>query len=160
MEPKQVKVALATASNYEFVSGLRECVSAYFASITEWESQFHKFNRLSGAQYQVPADLTGAQKAYARARAELEPLVPRARLLCRRYEINDPWPWVLRVQLGQEPGPKSALSPNERALILSCLRELEFNAADEEKLPQKEMRHEPSANQDRGLLRRILDFFT
>ena len=160
MEPKQVKVALATASNYEFASALRECVSAYFASITEWESRFHKFNRLSGAHYRVPADLTGAQNAYARARAELEPLVPRARLLCRRYEINDPWPWVLRIQLGTEAGPKSALSPNERALILHCLRELEFRAADDELSPPQEKRREPSANQDRGALRRILDFFT
>ena len=131
---------------------------AYFNAISDWEAQFKKFNRLSGAQYRVPSDLQQAQSAYLRSRTTLEPLIPRARQLCRRFEINDPWPWVLKIQLGADAGQKSALGPNERALILSCLRELEFRIAEVECTPEKELRRERPANEDRGVLRRILDY--
>ena len=157
----ETKAAISpTTSNREFIARLRECVSAYFNAISDWEGQFKKFNRLSGAQYEVPSDLRDAQSAYLQARAAMEPMLPRARLLCRRFEINDPWPWLLKIQLGSEPQPKSALSPNERSLILTCMRELEFRIADMEREPQKEMRREQPAIENRGVLRRILDFFS
>jgi len=85
-------------------------VTAYFAAINDWK-----------------------------ARVALQRLIPRARQLCKKYEINDPWAWILKV---------TELSPNERALILSCLRELEFRVRE----PQTEMRRS-------GLLRRILNYW-
>jgi hypothetical protein len=157
METQSAK--LAASSNREFVAGLRVCVTAYFDSIDQWEAQFKRYNRLNGPQYRVPADLQQAQSRYLQARAALEPRIPRARQLCRRFEIYDPWPWILKIQPGADSETGSALSANERGLISSCLRELEFRIADTENHPEIKMRREQAANPDRGLLRRMLDYF-
>ena len=150
---------LAATSNREFVAGLRGCVTAYFDAIDQWEGQFKRFNRLSGTQYRVPADLQHAQSNYLQARAALEPRIPRARQLCRRFEIYDPWPWILKVQPGSAYQTGSALSANERGLVTRCLRELEFQIADTENHSETRMRREQLSIQAPGLLRRVLDYF-
>ena len=146
-------------SNREFVTGLRQCVMAYVEAIDQWETQFKKFSRLTGAQYRVPADLQQAQSRYLQTRAALEPKIQRARQLCRRFEVNDPWPWILKIRLGADSESGSALGANERGLISSCLRRLEFQIADNENPPETEMRREQTVDRARGLLRRILDYF-
>jgi len=152
METQAAK--LAATSNLEFVSGLRQCVLAYFDAIDQWEAQFKKFNRLNGPHYRVPSDLQQAQSVYLQARAALAPSIPRARQLCRRFELHDPWPWVLKVQLGADEEIGSALGGNERGLIMTCLRKMEFNIAEMES-----SHHTQFAEPTPGLLRRILDYF-
>src|SRR5258708_696457 len=130
METKSAQIA--AGSNREFVAVLRQCVSAYFDAIDDWEAQFKRYNRLSGPQYRVPGDLHQAQSRYLQTRDAIKPRIARARQLSRRFEVNDPWPWILKIQLGVDSETGSALGPNERALIMTSLRELEFRIADKE----------------------------
>ncbi len=150
---------LAGISDWEFVSGLRQCVLDYLDAIDDWEAEFKKFNRLSGVQSGVPADLQQAQSRYLRTRAKIESKIPRARQLCRRFEVSDPWSWILKIKPGVDSGTGSALGDNERGLIMSSLRKLEFRIADNENPAESEMRREQPVAQGPGLLRRILNYF-
>ena len=133
-----------------FCADLRRAVDRYVESIDAWERAYRQKYRLVVAG-QVSADLQPLQDEFLKAKRELEALVPQATRLCRRYHLREPWPMVMRVELGvnapQNATWTSALGNGERTLLTKCLLDLE----------EKSIEEEPPAKT--GLLSRILDWF-
>jgi len=151
-------------SNLEFIQELKACVARYLAAVDAWESEYHRYYRLARPHSTVSPDLEEAQSAYVSARRELEVLIPRARRLCAKFEQRDPWPGLLRIQLGAHaPQTKiaSAFGRSERITIADCLANLELQCADQElktetlPIPEPEM----APKQPRNLLQRVIDYF-
>ncbi len=146
-----------------FLTELRAAVDRYLESIDAWEQAHAKYYRLVVAG-QVSADMKPFQESYVAARRELEALVPQATRLCRKYGLREPWPSILRVQLGAAPPQgstyTSALSRGERALVTNCLLDLEARIVEAEHSgePGAET-HVAKQPEKQGLLSRILDWF-
>ena len=150
-----------TALDSEFLSNLVNWVERYFRAVDEWETEYQKFSRLAGAQRRVPANLEDAQREFVSARQDLEAAIPRARWLCRKFEIRDPWPGLLLVGLGSETAQAhggSAIGRNERIAVRDCLRDLQFRCGESE----LHSAFDGNAPERRsvGLLRRFWDYFS
>jgi hypothetical protein len=160
MEPRRTMTR--TASDAEFLKDLVSLVDRYFRAVDAWETEYKKFYRLPGAHRRVPPDLDAAQREFASAREGLEAAIPRVRRLCRRFDARDPWPGLLRIDLGahapQAQGP-SAIGRSERFAIGDCLRDLQFRCTEPELDEKSGIQEEDQERPRRGLLRRILDFF-
>lgn len=147
-----------TNSNLEFIREFRECVYAYLHAVDGWEAAYQKFYRLRGTHQRLTPDMDQAQHAYVVARGRLESRIPRARQLCARFDARDPWPGLLRIELGANTPQlqnTSALGRNERLAMADCLAYLELRCAESGAAPPQ-----PGAEPaNRGLLRRIIDYF-
>ncbi len=144
----------------QFVAQLRTAIERYLHAVDAWENAFRKHYRLLDTP-RLAADLEPFQQAYLAARRQLEPLVPRARHLSRRYDIPDPWAGLLHIRLGAmapQAGIAPAIGQGERSLIIRCLTDLE--ALSQPEFPKvstdPNQLGRPGA---RGILGRILDFF-
>ncbi len=149
-------------SDAEFVTSLVSRVERYFRSVDAWEAGYQKFYRLPSAHRRVPPDLEDAQREFTSARQSLEDAIPRARRLCRRFELRDPWPALLRIELGAHAPQAylgSAVGRNERIAIRDCLRDLEFRCTEPEPDSNSNIPEEIPERRSGGLLRRILNFF-
>jgi hypothetical protein len=141
-------------SDREFVADLRQAVDRYFRAVDDWEAAYRKYYRLPDPRGKTPSDLAEQQAAYDSARASLAALIPRARGLSFRHGLRDPWTGLMRSPLGQSTPQdrySSALSRAERAQAIECLLVLAEAYAE---LPAVE-----APPPQRGLLRRLLDFF-
>src|SRR6266852_4107842 len=96
-----------TISDREFVARLRTAVERYLGAVDEWEAAYQKYYRLPGFASRVGDDLEKEQRAYDERRRELEALAPRARRLCFKHQMQEPFRGLLRVSLGR-------YSPQER----------------------------------------------
>lgn len=142
------------SADAEFVRLLRSLVDRYFRAVDEWETAYSRYFRLSG-QHGVSEDLLPLNEEYLRAHRQLSDAVPRARRLCLKYQLRDPWPGLSRAQLGTQASQAqtgSAIGQGERTAVLRCLSELHEQTASAGQ-PRK-----PEPVQ-RGLLHRILAFF-
>jgi hypothetical protein len=151
-----------TTSDAEFLTDLVSRVERYFRAVDTWETEYHKFYRLPGSHHRVPPDLEDAQREFASARQALEAAIPRARRLCRRFELRDPWPALLRIELGAhapQAQAGSAVGRNERIAIRDCLRDLEFRCTEPEPDSTSDVQDELPERRSGSLLRRIVDFF-
>jgi hypothetical protein len=166
VEPRQTSAQAASGigSDLEFIQELRASVARYLLTVDAWETEYHKYYRLARPHQTVSPDLQEAQSAYVAARRELEARIPRARRLCARFELRDPWPGLLRIQLGAHaPQTKiaSAFGRSERITIADCLANLEMQCGEQETKANVafEPEPEPLAKPRRNLLQRVIDYF-
>jgi len=153
-----------TSSDLEFLQEIRECVARYLQAVDDWEAEYYKFYRLARPNQGVSPDLQDAQRAYISARRELEACIPRARRLCSKFDLRDPWPGLLRIQLGAH-APQvrmaSAFGRSERIAIADCLNRLVECCASKEAQSARDIPEEeaPSAGTRRNLVQRVIDYF-
>jgi hypothetical protein len=145
-------------SDRDFVAGLRSTVKRYLEAVDHWESAYQKYYRMPGFASRVGDDLEREQRAYDERRRELEAMVPRARRLCLKHQMQDPFSGLLRVSLGRySPQERldSVIGRNERSVVSKCLVEL-HDACQE----WPEESREPDEDRTKGsLLRRIVGYF-
>jgi hypothetical protein len=144
----------------EFVAQLRIAVQSYYAAVDAWETAYAKFYRLPDRN-QVSSDLEGVHRDYIRTRKALLELIPQAKRLCLKYDLGDPWPGILRIDLGSQ-APQVASGPaigrGERNRIAECLdriEEGEWVSSNVSASPPPPQMPDPP----RGVLHKILGFF-
>jgi hypothetical protein len=145
-------------SDRDFVATLRGAVKQYLAAVDEWESAYQKYYRMPGFASRVSEDLEREQRLYDERRRELEAMLPRARRLCLKHQLRDPFRGLLRVSLGRfSPQERldSVIGRNERSVVSKCLVEL-HDACQE--WPE-ETREADGSREKESLLRRIVGFF-
>ena len=143
-------------SDGEFVDALRTSVESYLAAVDQWDSAYQKYYRLPGFASRISEDLATEQQIYDARRRELERMLPRARRLCLKQGMREPFSGLLRISLGvyaPQERADSTIGRNERSVVMRCLVELhdacrEWSPADPE-APQAK----PS------LLRRVVNYF-
>jgi hypothetical protein len=144
----------------EFVSELRATVDRYLHAVDLWEAAYQKYYRLPGFAGKVSNDLEEEHREYQRSRRALEAVVPRARGLCFRYGLRDPWAGLLRITLGQHAPQHrtiSAVGRAERAAVGQCLVDLDA-ACRPGAEPGEPGTRMPDPD-GRSWLRRIVEFF-
>jgi len=145
-------------TDQEFVAALREAVDRYLGAVDQWESAYQKYYRLPGYHARIGDDLEAEREVYEARRAELESMLPRARRLCLRYAMPEPFSGLLRIALGRyspQERMDSTIGRNERSVVAKRLveladacREWNFPGADGQPKREKE-----------SLLRKIAGFF-
>ena len=146
-----------TISDRDFVAGLRAAVSRYLAAVDAWEAAYQKYYRMPGFASRAGDDLQDEQRTYDQHRRELEEMLPRARRLCLKHQMQDPFSGLLRMSLGRyspQERMDSAIGRSERNLVAKCL--VELNDACQEwpdDIRETETRDKGS------LLRRIVGYF-
>jgi len=111
----------------EFVQRLRTTVIAYLNAVDAWETAYRKFYRMPGQEPDGRSDMLAEQREYEAQRRALAELVPRARQLCLKHGLRDPFANLLRVTLGGDiPRQQtvSVISRNERNAVADCLLQL------------------------------------
>jgi len=157
--------ARSLSSEPEFLEELTNAVERYFRAVDAWEVKYRKYYRMPGQAHQVSPDLEAEQSEYAECRKRLEPLLGRARGLCFKYGIRDPWTGLLLTPLGRmapQEGDLSAVPPSERALVNESLLRLRDAAAEWHQTPRPADCARGDAVGGRGgasWLKRFLDFF-
>ncbi len=144
----------------EFVEQLRLSTQRYLSAVDAWEAAYAKYYRLVRPG-QMSSDLEPFQEDYVRAHKDLEERWPRARRMCLKYGLSDPFPVLLRVQLGAnapQAGIASAIGRAERNMAGQCLVTLEEKAQTSIAREDSPAGHRRS-DRPRGLLRRIYDYF-
>ena len=144
-------------SDAEFVTLLRSATRTYLESVDTWESAYQRFYRLA-SPHQVSSDLEPEYHAYLAARKHLQECLPRARRLCRRHALRDPWAGILHIHLGArtpQAGRITAVGQGERALIAQSLIALEAAT----RMPREEAPAEQASAPPRGIWGRIIDYF-
>lgn len=144
-------------SEAEFIAALRQAVEQFFRAVDEWETAYRKYYRLADPSGKPSSDLAGQQCDYDAACARLAAMLPRARGLCFKNGLRDPWTGLLHSALGQfapQDRYSSAVSRTERALAFETLILL---AEASGRPPAGE--EPPSATDLRSPLRRLRDFF-
>jgi hypothetical protein len=162
---KHQSTTVQTCSDLEFIQEIRECVARYLQAVDDWEAEYYRFYRLARPNQNVTPDLEDAQHAYISARRQLEGCIPRARRLCSKFDLRDPWPGLLRIELGAHPPQvrvASAFGRSERIAIADCLNRLLDCCASKEAqvaryVPEEEA--PPLAEPRRNWVQRVLDYF-
>jgi hypothetical protein len=111
----------------EFTLQLRDAVQRYLSAVDAWETAYQKYYRLPGYADRVSDDLAAEHAEYLESRRQLEALLPRARGLCFKHGLRDPFPNLVRVTLGQHAPQQrdtSALGRSERMAVTDCLMHL------------------------------------
>ena len=142
-------------SDHEFTLQLREAVNRYLLAVDAWEAAYGKFYRLPGYAGTISADLEAEQREYLASRRRLEGLLPRARGLCFKHGLRDPWVPLLKVSLGEHAPQQrdtSALGRSERLAVTDCLMALSA-ACEEWAEPQA-----PPRSGGSSWLRRLVDY--
>jgi hypothetical protein len=144
------------ATDLEFTRQLREAVQRYLATVDAWEAAYQKYYRLPG----VSADLVNEHTDYLSARRALEVMLPRARGLCFKHGLRDPFAVLVRVELGgytPQQREISALGRSERLAVTDTLMQLD--AACHEFPAEKNTKSEPPPQPPSGnWLRRLVDY--
>ncbi len=159
------RIPAEPGTDLEFIRQLRECVARYFRALDAWEAGYHKFYRMAGPHLSKSPDLEEARLEYAAARQELAALSHRARRLCARFSLRDPWPGLLRIELGAHPPQvrtASAIGRSERLAITDCLANLELNSVQWEEqhaAPKPPPAADTVQPPHRHILQRIFDWF-
>src|SRR6266568_6792938 len=111
-------------SDQEFVDNLRAAVVRYLAAVDRWEAAYQRYYRMPGWAEKVSADLEAEQREYETQRRTLEEMLLRARRLCLKYQLRDPFAGLLRLSLGRHAPQhrvESAIGRNERIAATDCL---------------------------------------
>ena len=114
-------------SDQEFLDALRAAVLRYLASVDAWEAAYQRYYRMPGFSAKVSSDLEPEQREFEAARRALEDLLPRARSLCQKHEMRDPFAGLLRIDLGRHAPQhrvETAIGRNERNAVTDCLVQL------------------------------------
>jgi len=146
-----------TGADGEFVAELRAATAQYLAAVDAWEAAHRKYYRLAGPGCRVSSDLEEPQRVYLASRQRLAGLAPRARGMCFKYGLRDPWTGLIRTSLGQyapQARDEPAISRAERQSVNECLILLaEASAGFRVEPPARGEEQEP-----RHWLRRLVDF--
>jgi hypothetical protein len=143
----------------EFVAALRQAVEQFFHAVDQWEIVYRKYYRVSLPSGKPSSDMAGQQRDYDAARARLASRLPRARGLCFKYGIREPWTGLLHSALGQSTPQdrySSAVSRTERALAFETL--ILLAEATARLAATSEVPAEPQED-PRSPLRKLKDFF-
>src|ERR1039458_4738183 len=135
-------------SEVEFIAALRQAAEQFFRAVDEWETAYRKYYRVVDPSGKPSSDLEVQQRDYD---------APRARGLCFKYGIRDPWTGLLHSALGQSTPQdrySSAISRTERALAFETL--ILLAEASGRTLPAEEALPDTDL---RSPLRRLRDFF-
>jgi hypothetical protein len=147
-------------SDREFVVSLRDAVQRYLVAVDAWESAYQKYYRLPGYANQISDDLAQEHATYLETRRDLEEMLPRARGLCFKHGLRDPFPTLVRITLGEHAPQQrdtSALGRSERMAVTDVLMQLA--AASQEFPPNKTDAPPPQAERSAGnWLRRLVDY--
>ena len=114
-------------SDSEFVVELRQVVERYLGAVDHWDAAYQKYYRLPGFSARVSNDLQEEQREYEARRRELAAMVPRARRLCLKHRLREPFSGLLRISLGRHAPQErvdSTIGRNERSVATQCLVEL------------------------------------
>ncbi len=153
--------AVESASDAEFADHLRAVVHRYLDAIDAWETAHQRYYRLPSPG-PVSSDLATEHDEYLAAREQLRRSLPRARRLCLKHSLRDPWPAMLHVNLGArtpQSGAAPAIGRAERKIVAQCLDDLE-SACRVNAAPDSEDRTvPPPLEQPSGIFRRIIDYF-
>ncbi len=147
-------------SDAEFLPELKCAVVRYLAAVDRWEAAYQKYYRLPGFASKVSDDLAEEQREYEESRRALEAVVPRARAMCFKYNLRDPWAGILRITLGQHTPQQrsdSAVGRAERAAVSKCL--VDLTAATRLPVPDLPASDPLPRTHPQALFRRIIDFF-
>jgi len=145
------------ATDREFIACLRSAIERYLGAVDQWEAAYRKYYRLPGYAAKVSKDLEAEHREYSERRAELEKLLPRARRLCLKHRVRDPFSGLVRISLGRyAPQHRlyTAIGRNERNAATACLVDLAAAC--------QEWSEAGGTERDAGKgswLRRVLDFF-
>ena len=154
-------IAVQATSDAEFVEHLRTLTQRYLDAIDAWENANQKYYRLP-APGPVSSDLAAENEEYLFAREHLRRDLPRARRLCLRHSLRDPWPAMLHVNLDSrtpQSGAASAIGRAERKIVMQCLDDLEL-ACRVAAVPDSDDRPvAPLIEPPRGIFRKIIDYF-
>ncbi|HEY1241662.1 MAG TPA: hypothetical protein VGF16_13945 [Bryobacteraceae bacterium] len=145
------------ATDHELVVRLRAATEAYLNAVDQWETAFQKYYRMPGAPT-VSDDVEPEQREYEARKRELAALLPRARRLCLKHQLSDPFSGLLRISLGRY-APQERVDPvigrSERGLVAECLARLDDACRDW----QAELAAAEPHAQRRSWLRRLISFF-
>jgi hypothetical protein len=114
-------------SDQEFVNQLRAAVVAYLDAVDRWEAAYSRYFRMPDAPQTVSSDMQAEQQEYEAQRAQLEAFLPRARSLCLKHRLRNPFPGLVRISLGRYAPPHRidpAIGRNERNAVMDCLVQL------------------------------------
>lgn len=143
-----------------FVEALRQAVERYLAAVDQWEAAYQKYYRLPTFGSAISDDLKSEQREYDERRRELEPMLPRARRLCLKHGLTEPFSGLLRISLGQyapQERTDSVVGRSERSAVTMCLVQLE-EACREWKPASEDTPAQPTRS-NVPLLRRLVNFF-
>jgi len=147
------------ASDREFVLELRDAVQRYLTAVDAWEAAYKKYYHLPGYAARVNDDLAQQHADYVAARRPLEAMLPRARGLCFKHGLRDPFPTLVRITLGEHAPQQrdtSALGRSERMAVTDVLMQL--TAACQE-FPKEQREEAPAERPTSGnWLRRLVDY--
>lgn len=140
-------------ADVDFVDQLRAATERYFHSIDTWENAYAKYYRVSTPNG-IASDMEPFHREFLDAKRNLEGYIPRARRLCLKYDLAQPWQALLRIDLGANKPQQSrgsALGRGERNAVILCLAQL--NDAAHGAFPDR------PPERDVGILRRIYELF-
>jgi len=151
-------------TDQQFVHELNEAVQHYLLAVDAWEAAYQKYYRLPGYADRVSDDLQEEHQTYLECRRRLEKLAPRARGLCFKHGLRDPFPGLLKATLGQHAPQQrriSAIGRSERSAVTECLMQLtvacrEWSQEGESSPAEPTRAAESSAGP--SWLRRMVDF--
>lgn len=149
-----------TISDREFIASLRTAIERYFSAVDQWETAYQKYYRMPGYAAKVTGDLESEHREYVERRRELEKLMPRARRLCLKHRLREPFSGLLRIDLGRyapQHRVDSAIGRNERNEVTKCL--LELNGACQEWEMETDTAFTEPEREKGSFLRRLVDFF-
>jgi hypothetical protein len=144
-------------SDHEFVVALRAAIEQYFTAVDRWETAYHKYYRMPAA-VTISPDMAAEQRDYDERRRHLQELLPRARRLCLKHQLQEPFSGLLRVSLGRyapQERMDSAIGRSERGVVTKCLAQLDDACRE---WPDHGRAAGPEGPRG-SLLRRILEFF-
>jgi hypothetical protein len=151
-------------SDHQFALELQVALRAYLEAVDAWEAEYQKYYRMPGRSGIVSDDLREQQRRYLESRRRLEAMTPRARGLCFKYGLRDPWVPLLKANLGEhapQQRDSSAISRSERAAVNECMVEL-IAASQEWELPATDgcaaPYRSPAGKGPASWLRRIVDY--
>ena len=124
----------ATNSDHEFVVRLRVTIERYLCAVDQWEA-VHR-NCCCLAAYRIAGTGDPERFEFHERRRELESILPRARRLCLKYGMTDPFHQLTRIELRHHStGARSisAIGLALRAALSNCLMELHAACRREEK---------------------------
>lgn len=151
-------MAQEDSPDQEFVAALRLAIDRYLRAVDQWESAYQKYYRLPGYAAKISSDLEAEHREYSERRYDLERMLPRARRLCLKHRLRDPFSGLVRVSLGRyapQQRVDSAIGRNERNAATVCL--VDLTAACQE-WAATGGRPEPGTGKG-SWLRRFLDYF-
>lgn len=151
-------------TDLEFVENLRASVVRYLAGVDRWEAAYQRYYRMPGRTERVSADLEAEQSEYETQRRALEEMLPRARRLCHKHQVRDPFTGLLRISLGRHPPQhrvESAIGRNERNTVTDCLVRLsEKCRVWEPEIPGSEAQADSELQpRKQSLLQRFVNYF-